>query len=176
MTRKVIIEPDSGEGHFIKAERFAKTMTEVWRHVCKREIFTTAEEKTLHRLAMYLQLNTNAIVTPRGDYMNIERMAEETNIDRSNIRKVIKELIKKNAIGMWKSGDYEIYYMNPFLYEMGNVPPFLFNQFDEEYHRRVQIEHNLFKVKAGKKITSILVARGKNVKQNQEKKTEAKAV
>jgi hypothetical protein len=145
----------------IKSERFTKTMLEVWRYVNKKNIFTSAEEKTLHRLSMFLQLNTNAIVSPGGEYMNIERMAIETGIDRSNIRKTIKSLIHKNAVGIWKSGDNEIYYMNPFLYQMGDIQPYLFNLFDAEYHLRCKIDHNLAAFKAGKKVTSILVNKPK---------------
>jgi hypothetical protein len=170
MGARIIVDKETAEGHYIKAERFTKTMLEVWRYVNKHDVFTTAEEKTLHRLSMYLQLNTNAIVTTSGDYMSIEKMAEETNIDRSNIRKVIKTLMKKNALGMWKSGGREIYYMNPFLYQMGNVPGYLFNMFDEEYHNRCSIEHNLMNFKAGKKVTSILV-----VKPDKTEKTATKA-
>lgn len=162
MGAKIIVDKETGEGHYIKTERFTKTMLEVWRYVNKHDVFTTAEEKTLHRLSMYLQLNTNAIVTTSGEYMGIEQMAEETNIDRSNIRKVIKTLMKKNALGMWQSGGREIYYMNPFLYQMGEIPPYLFNLFDEEYHNRSMIEHNLKKFKAGKKVTSIIMERPNN--------------
>lgn len=159
IARREIVDMSTGEGHVIKAERFVKTMMEVWRYVNRQNVFTAAEEKTIHRLSMFLQLNTNALVTPGGDYMNIERMAQETGIDRSNIRKVAKVLIQKNALGMWKSGENEIYYMNPFLYQMGNTPSFLFSLFDEEYHRRCKIDHNLKAFKAGKKVTSIFAKR-----------------
>jgi len=147
---------ETGEIHYQKSERFIKTMLEVWRYVNKKDVFTPAEEKTLHRLSMFLQLNTNAVVAPNGDYMGIEQMADETGIDRSNIRKVVKLLMKKNAFGLWKSGDKEIYYMNPFLFQMGEVPAYLFNLFDSEFHRRCKIDHNLMAFKAGKKVTSIL--------------------
>ena len=155
---RFIVESDSGEiVGMAKAERFTKSMVEVWRYVNKNNVFTTAEEKTLHRLSMFLQLHTNAIVSPNGEYMSIERMSDETGIDRSNIRKVIKLLMRKNAIGKWSSADQEIYYMNPFLYQSGEVKPFLFNLFDEEYHARCKKEH-LNRFKAGKKITSIAVS------------------
>jgi predicted transcriptional regulator len=127
--------------------------------VNKKNLFSTAEEKVLHRLSMFLQLNTNAIVTVGGEYMNVEKMADQTGIDRSNIRKVIKSLMKKNSLGMWKSGDREIYYMNPFLYQMGEIPPYLFNLFDDEYHKRCMVEHSIAKFKAGKKVTSIITAK-----------------
>lgn len=172
MGPRIIVEPNSNEGHYIKAERFTKGMVEVWRYVNKKGLFTASEEKTLHRLSMFLQINTNAIVAQNGDYMGVEKMAEETGIDRSNIRKVVKLLIKKNALGTWRSGDYEIYYMNPFLYQMGNVPPYLFNLFDAEFHRKAKTDHNLIKFKAGKKITSIVVDKTENTK----KKASAKVV
>lgn len=164
MGARIIVDKETGEGHYIKAERFIKTMVEVWRYVDRKNIFTTAEEKTLHRLSMFLQLNTNAIINPTGDYMNIEDMANETGIDRSNIRKSIKMLMKKNALGMWKSGDREIYYMNPFLFQTGNIKPFLFNLFDEKFHERAKKE-SLKKFMAGKKITSIILENSKDPKE-----------
>ena len=154
--RDKFVNIGTGEFHHQKSERFIKTMLEVWRYLNKKNVYTPSEEKTLHRLSMFLQLNTNAIVSPNGDYMGIEKMADETGIDRSNIRKVVKLLMKNNSLGMWKSGDREIYYMNPFLYQMGEVPGYLFNLFDAEYHRRCKIDHNLMAFKAGKKVTSIL--------------------
>ena len=157
LPRRIIVDTSTGEMQHIKSERFTKTMLEVWRYVNKKNVFTSAEERTLHRLSMFLQLNTNAIVSPGGEYMNIEGMAVETGIDRSNLRKIIKSLIQKNAVGMWKSGDNEIYYMNPFLYQMGEIQPYLFNLFDAEYHVRCKIDYNLMAFKAGKKVTSILV-------------------
>ena len=165
---RAIVDLKTGEGHYIKAERFIKAMVEVWRYVNKKNVFTTAEEKTIHRLSMFLQINTNAIVAPNGDYMSIEKMAEETCIERSHIRKVVKELMQKNALGMWKSGNYEIYYMNPFLYQMGLIKPYLFGLFDEEFHARSKKEA-WKQFKAGKKITSILVCVPK-IKPNDERK------
>ncbi|MBU7314064.1 hypothetical protein [Paenibacillus oleatilyticus] len=140
-----------------KSERFTKSMVEVWRQVNKCNLFTPSEEKTLHRLSMFLQLNTNALVTPNGEYMTIERMADETGIDRSNIRKYVKELMRKNALGKWSSNGREIFYINPFLYQSGDVKPYLFNLFDEEYHERCKTEH-LSRFKAGKKQTSLIAA------------------
>lgn len=161
--RSKFVDVGTGEFHYQKSERFTKTMLEVWRYVNKKDVFTSAEEKTLHRLSMFLQLNTNAIVAPNGDYMNIEQMADETGIDRSNIRKVVKLLMKKNSLGQWKSGDKDIYYMNPFLFQMGEVPAYLFNLFDAEFHRRCKIDHNLIALKAGKKVTSILTNKNARV-------------
>lgn len=154
--RHKFVDIGTGEVQYQKSERFIKTMLEVWRHVNRQNIFTPSEEKTLNRLSLFLQLNSNAIVAANGDYMSIEKMADETGIDRSNIRKVVKLLVKKNSLGIWKSGEEEIYYMNPFLYQMGEVPSYLFSLFDSEYHRRCKINHNLMAFKAGKKITSIL--------------------
>jgi len=164
IAKRAIVDLETGEGHYIKAERFVKTMMEVWRCVNKNNVFTTAEEKVLHRLSMFLQLNTNAIIAPNGEYMSIERMAEEAHIERSHIRKVVKALIQKNALGIWRSGNYEIYYMNPFLYQMGEIRPYLFNLFDEEFHAKCRRD-SLKRFMAGKKITSILVP-NKKIKAN----------
>jgi hypothetical protein len=171
---KKFIEVETGEVKYQKAERFIKTMEEVWRYLNKKDIFTTAEEKTLHRLSMFLQINTNAIVSPNGEYMSIEKMAEETGIDRSHIRKVVNLLMTKNALGMWKSGNYEIYYMNPFLYQKGFVKPYLFGMFDERVHernRKADRKDKWKQVKTGKKVTSIIIENPKV-----EPKKEPKAV
>src|SRR5690242_7974797 len=112
---KVTVDTDTGEIVTGKrSERFTKRMTEVWRHVIKMDIFTPTEERILNILADYMQLNTNAIVTPGGEYMCVDEMARQTGIDRSNIRKWIKGLIRKNAIGKWVSGNSEGYFINPF--------------------------------------------------------------
>ena len=141
----------------VKAERFSKTMTEVWHHVYKHNFFTGAEERVLSRLATYLQLNTNAIVTPGGEYMSIEDMARYLYMDRTHVRRTVKGLIRKNAIGVWRSGDYEIYYINPFLYRKGNVDPYLWLLFDREYHERARKE-NVKCFRAGKKYTNLIMA------------------
>lgn len=139
-----------------KVERFSKRMEEVWRHVTRKNFFTLAEERVLNALANYLQMNTNAIVTPGGDYMTIDEMARQTGIDRSNLRKWVKSLIRKNAIGKWVSGQKEAYFINPHLYQKGEVKPFVFYLFDEEAAERVQKESNVVQFRAGKKRTSLL--------------------
>jgi len=140
----------------IKAERFTKRMTEVWRHVVRKEVFTPTEERILSVLADYLQLNTNAIVTPGGEYMNIDEMARQTGMDRSNMRKWVKSLIRKNAIGKWVSGETEAYFINPYLYQCGDVKPFLFLLFDREAAERMEKESVWQRFKAGRKKTSII--------------------
>lgn len=153
---KYIVNNDTGEIIGVaKSDRFIKSMVEVWRHVNRSNLFSTAEEKAMHRLSMFLQLNTNALVTPTGDYMSIERMADETGVDRSHIRKVIKELMRKNAMGKWSSNEREVYYINPFLYQSGEVPQHLFYLFDEEYLERTKQMH-LERFKAGRKNTSLI--------------------
>lgn len=155
---KDMVDTNTGQMHIVKQERFTKTMTEVWRHVNKSNLFTASEERALHRLSMFLQLHTNALTTPNGEYMTVERMADETGIDRSNIRKTIKELMRKNAVGRWASADREIYYLNPFLFQNGDIKPFLFNLFDKEYHERCR-EEALELYLAGRKKTSLIRAK-----------------
>lgn len=155
---RFIVDEDGVILDVIKQDRFVKLMVEVWRHVSKKQFFTTAEEKTLHRLSLFLQMHTNAIVTPNGEYMTIERMADETEINRVHIRRVIKELMKKNALGRWSSNGRDVYYINPFLYQNGDVPKHLFYLFDEEYLERCKIE-NLERFKAGKKPTSLIAVK-----------------
>mgnify|MGYP001285290898 CR=1 FL=1 len=156
----VLFDPETGEiigQPKVKSERFQKQMREVWRHVYEKGLFTAAEERILSRLANYLQLNTNAIVTPGGEYMGIEDMARYLYMDRAHVRRRIKSLIRKNAIGVWRSGDYEIYYINPVLYRCGNVDPYLWLLFDREYHERARKE-NVKCFRAGKKYTNLIVA------------------
>lgn len=154
--QRVLVDTRTGEIKQLKTERFAKKMTEVWRYVYKKNLFTAAEERVLNRLADFLQLNKNAIVTPGGEYMTIDEMAEHVGLDRSNMRKTIKSLIKKNAIGKWSSGDSESYYINPFLYKCGDIDDLLFRMFDEEAWKKMQAERNLKRFRAGKKTTSII--------------------
>jgi len=139
-----------------KAERFSKRMKEVWRHVVRKGVFTPTEERVLGALADYLQLNTNAIVTPGGDYMTIDEMARQTGMDRSNLRKWVKSLMRKNAIGKWVSGHKEAYFINPYLYQCGEVQRFVFYLFDQEAADRLQKESNVVQFRAGKKRTSLL--------------------
>ena len=156
---RYIVDDTSGEiVSTVKQDRFVKMMVEVWRHVNKAGLFTTAEEKTLHRLSMFLQMNTNALVTPNGEYMSIERMADETEINRVHIRRVIKELMRKNAIGRWSSNDRDVYYISPFLFQNGDVPQHLFYLFHEEYQERCK-EGYLERFRAGKKPTSLVVVK-----------------
>jgi len=141
----------------VKSERFSKKMREVWRHVYEKNFFTGAEERLLGRLSDFLQLNTNAIVTPGGEYMSIEDMARYLYMDRVHVRRTVKALIRKNAVGMWRSGDFEIYYINPALYRCGDVDPYLWLMFDREYHERARKEH-VKCFRAGKKYTNLIVA------------------
>ncbi len=153
---KILVNSDGEMVTAQKSERFQKRMREVWRHVVRKGVFTPTEERVLGVLSDYLQMNTNAIVTPGGDYMNVDEMARQTGIDRSNMRKWIKALIRKNAIGKWVSGQKEAYFMNPYLYQCGDVKPFVFYLFDEEAAERIQKESNVVQFRAGRKRTSLL--------------------
>lgn len=150
----LIVDDETGETFDAKGERFIKSMVGVWRELNKANYFKPAEEKTLHRLSMFLQMNTNAIVK-NSEYLTIERMADETGMDRSNLRKVIKGLMRKNAIGKWSSGEREVYYINPILYRNGDVPRYLFYLFDDEYFERSRQE-DIQPFKIGKKPTSLI--------------------
>lgn len=140
----------------VKAERFAKQKREVWRKAMEKNVFTAAEERVLHRLAVCLEMNTNAIISLGGGYMSIEDMADAVCLDRSNFRKTIRGLIKKNAIGRFTSGFGDSYYMNPCLYEMGEVGSFLYYQFREEYGKKIQLHPNVIPLKTAKKVTSLI--------------------
>ncbi len=154
---KVLVDIDKGQiVDYRKSERFTKKMREVWRYVYKQELFTAAEERILNRLADFLQLGTNAIVSTGGEYLSIEGMAKQVGMDASNMRKTMKGLVKKNAVGIWKSGDVMTYYVNPFLFQCGDVDEFYFQLFDQEYHKRKKQEH-IQKFRAGKKYTSLVV-------------------
>lgn len=123
-----------------KTEAFTKKKTEVWRHVYKANLFTAAEERVLHRLADYLQLNTNALVNPNKSPMTVQDMADRIQMNRSDLTRYLRQLVRKNALGIWKSGYDQTYYMNPYLYERGTISPWLFARFNEEMFTKQQKE------------------------------------
>lgn len=139
-----------------KAKRFSKIMQEVWRNMAKQSYLTAAEERLLFRLSLYLQLNTNAIVNPDNSTMSVEDMAKETNVDRSNIRKYLKQLVQKNALGIFKNGFTETYYMNPYLFQKGEIEPLLFAQFNQEYESKVKYIEDANRFKAGRTVTTLI--------------------
>jgi hypothetical protein len=139
-----VIDDTTGEKFSdAKTKRFAKKMTEVWRNVYKSNIFTPAEERVINRLADYLQLNTNALLNTDNSVMNIEDMARAIVMDRKDTRKYINSLVRKNALGIWKSGFSETYYMNPHLYVRGEIKRWLYSRFDEEVSVKLQIGQGL---------------------------------
>ncbi|WP_156157854.1 hypothetical protein [Gordoniibacillus kamchatkensis] len=124
----------------------------------KSNLFTAAEERVLNRLAEYLQMNTNAIVNPNGSIMTVEDMARNIRMDRSDIRKYLRQLVRKNALGVWKSGYDETYFMNPFLYVKGKIEPWLYERFEEEFGAKAVKSNEGKRFKAGKKLTSLVAA------------------
>jgi hypothetical protein len=150
-----IVEPDSSSQRFLKTERFAKKKTEVWRHVYQYKLFTAAEERVINRLADFLQLNTNAIVNPNGSVMTVEDMARAIHIDRKDLRTYLRILVRKNALGIWKSGYDETYFMNPYLYEKGNVDRWLYARFEDEFSSK-QMKEVGQRMFAGKTKTSLI--------------------
>jgi hypothetical protein len=157
MARRKLVDLDTGEVIQGKSERFTQRQTEVWKWMKQAKFLTMSEQCAVNYLADQLQFNTNAIVDTKGQYLNIDGMANSLDMDRSNFRKLLKSLMRKNVIGCWKSADYEIYYMNPYLYKNGEIQKFLYNQFDQEYHERSKHEH-VKRFYAGKKQTSLVVA------------------
>lgn len=152
-----IVNYDTGEVVAVaKSERFAKIMQEVWRYVVKINYFTPAEERLLNRLSLYLQLNTNAIVNPDNSVMTVEDMARAVNVDRSDIRKYLKQLVQKNALGIFKNGFAETYYINPHLYQKGEIGQLLFAQFNQEYESKVEYIANAKRLRAGKHNTNLI--------------------
>jgi hypothetical protein len=127
--RRIVVDQNTGEIITpAKIERFAKKKQGAWRKAYEKKVFTLAEERVINRLAEYLEMNTNAIIKPGGGRVGLDEMAKIVHMDRSNFRKTVQALIKKNAIGKFDS-----YYMNPCLYEMGNVSSLLYHQFREKY-------------------------------------------
>ncbi len=140
-------------------ERFEKKKREVWRKVYEKSVFTSSEERVLNRLAEYLEMNTNAIAKPGGGHMSIDEMAAYVHLDRSHFRRTIRSLMKKNAIGRFTNGFGDTYYMNPWLYEMGEVGELLYHQFREEY---VKLKYSYGKgkkvvpLRSGRKYTTLV--------------------
>ena len=104
--------------------------------------FTNKEETILNRLKYHLAY-TNAIAGKNGP-MSVADMAVIVQMDESNFRKVLKTLMRKNALGCWESGGKKIYYVNPELYCKGERKVWLERQFahkawEEEAEQRAQI-------------------------------------
>ncbi len=155
MAKRRLIDIDTGEIVQARAERFVRLKVEVWRYVIQRDYFTTAEEKALNRLSLYLQWNTNAVCRKDGAAMTVDEMANAAGVDRSHFRKTILSLVKKNAIGIWKNGYGEVYYINPYLYEFGTVEQWLFARFEDEFQAKSKIVE-CKRFKAGHKSTSLI--------------------
>lgn len=135
---KSIVDTETGEVLALaKEERFTKRKQEVWRALHMIGFFTKTEEQVINRLADYLKYNENSLVTKQGEYMNMQDMADAIFMDRRNMRRYVHSLIRKNAMGMWWSGDREIYYINPELYEKGMAPYPIKQNFDMECDSRV---------------------------------------
>lgn len=92
--------------------------------------FTSGEELLLHRLSNYLSYE-NAIAH-KGERLSPAQMADVLYMDRSQVVRTLKSLIRKNAIGVWVSGDRMTYYMNPELYQKGEGKTDLRQKFAHE--------------------------------------------
>lgn len=92
--------------------------------------FTNAEEALINRLSNYLSYE-NAIAY-RGERLSPMQMADVLGMDRGQLSRTLKTLIRKNAIGVWRSGDKLTYYMNPELYQKGGSHPDLRQKFAHE--------------------------------------------
>ena len=54
------------------------------------------------------------------------------DIDRGQLSRTLNNLIRKNAIGVWRSGDKMTYYLNPELYQKGGGKEELRKKFAHE--------------------------------------------
>ncbi len=113
-----------------RQKKFSLKMDRTWRLVHMYNLFTNSEELLLHRLSDYLSYE-NAIAH-KGERLSSMQMADLLYMDRGQFSRTLKKLIRKNAIGVWVSGDKMTYYMNPELYLKGSQKPELMQKFQHE--------------------------------------------
>lgn len=110
-----------------RPKSFVISYDTLWRGLIKMKFFSDKEKACLADLSHYLSYE-NAIVGRNGPMSTIE-MAKALGMDDSNFRKVLRSLMRKNAIGCFESGERRTYYINPELYCKGDRKPWLEQQF-----------------------------------------------
>ncbi len=113
-----------------RQKQFSIKMDRAWRLIHMYGFFTNGEELLLNRLSDYLSYE-NAI-SHKGERLEPMQMADLIGMDRGQFSRTLKKLIRKNAIGIWVSGDKMTYYMNPELYRKGNSQKDLLQKFAHE--------------------------------------------
>ena len=133
-----VIRVETKTGELVgRTARLVMTPQHIWREMVRMRVLTPIEQMVLQGLSSFVQFRTNAIAD-RGRALTVAEMARALEMDEANMRKYIKALVKKNALGKWTTGQTEEYVMNPALYRAGHVDPaiaMLFSQERDKYRR-----------------------------------------
>ncbi len=95
------------------------------------KVLSPIEQVVLQGLSSFVQFRTNALAE-HGRPLTVGEMARALEMDEGNMRKYVKSLLKKNALGKWQSGSHSEYVMNPALYHAGHVDPAITVFFNEQ--------------------------------------------
>lgn len=134
-------------------ERFHITPEGVWPVLVRERAFTQSEHELLNGLQGYLQYRTNAIVH-RGKPMTIRDMAEYLEMDESVVGKNVRSLVRKNALGYWRSGREAKYLMNPELHRKGRVDGAVYRLFEQRREELLRDGMEAFEV-SGRRLTLV---------------------
>ncbi len=133
-----IVRVDTKTGEIVgRTARFVITPQHIWREMVRMRVLTPVEQMVLQGLSSFVQFRTNAIAD-HGRAMTVAEMARALDMDEANLRRYIKSLVKKNALGKWTSGASDEYVMNPALYRAGHVDPAIdlfFSQERDKYRK-----------------------------------------
>lgn len=135
-----------------RKKKFVISYEVLWLELIDMAFFTDREERILNRLKYHLAY-TNVVANSAGP-MSVADMAIAVRMDESNFRKVLKMLMRKNAIGCWDSGGRKMYYVNPELYCKGERKLWLERQFAHKAHEDV-VEHRAKILMFGKNQTTL---------------------
>jgi hypothetical protein len=130
-----VLRVDSRTGAVLgRTARFVITPQALWREVVRMKMLSPIEHMVLQGLSSFVQFRTNALAD-HGHPLTVAEMARTLEMDEANMRRYVRALVKKNALGKWSSGMNEEYVMNPALYRAGHVDPAIVTLFDEQRNK-----------------------------------------
>lgn len=131
-----VVRVDLSTGEVVpRRERFAMAMEGALRVLVRERVLSPMETVVLAGLATMLEWRTN-VVAVGGRPLTTEEMADRLGMDASNVRKYVRGLVRKNALGYWRSGEKRAYVMNPELYRKGRVDEAVYLLFEQERRKR----------------------------------------
>jgi len=101
---------------------FCKFYEEVWEELGKKRALTPPETHLLTMLFPYCETNTNYLVTKSKEDKRPLEIADIAGIvdkDESQVRRILKSLMRKNMVARVESGQYLKFVINPELYWKG---------------------------------------------------------